>query len=264
MKGGIPAGTAALAVALLFSLTVQAQTWGNFWHPPPKPTPCVLDECLNGGDNPAPQQPATRTESAPTAQAGGEIAPGSFDFYLLTLSWSPGFCDLGGAEKAPDQCNAGAGLGFVVHGLWPQYQHGYPQDCEGGGRPVSRAALDLTRGVFPDEGLARYEWRKHGACTGLSPEAFFATVRRARERIAIPEAFKAAHEAQSLSPRDIARAFIAANPGLRFDAMAVTCRSGELEDARLCLSKDLRSFVSCPEVARRTCRAPTVSVPPVR
>jgi ribonuclease T2 len=264
MKGGVPASAAALAVAFLFSPSVQAQSWGNFGHTAPKPTPCVLDKCVNGGDKAAPQGPATPAEPAQTTPAGGAVAPGEFDFYLLTLSWSPGFCDLGGADKAPDQCGSGSGLGFVVHGLWPQYQHGYPQDCDGGGRPISRAALDQTLGVFPDEGLARYEWRKHGACTGLSPEVFFTTVRRARDGVAIPDAFKTPHEAQSFSPRDIARAFIAANASLRFDTMAVTCRSGELEDVRFCLSKDLRSFVTCPEVARRTCRAPTISVSPLR
>lgn len=261
MKSGVLAGVVALAVPLVFSSPTQAQSWGDFWHASPKPAPCVLDECLNGGAKPTPQQPAVPT--AP-AQMQAAIAPGEFDFYLLTLSWSPGFCDLGGERKAPDQCDAGVGFGFVVHGLWPQYRHGYPQDCDGGGRPISRAALELTHGVFPDEGLARYEWRKHGACTGLSPDAFFAAVRRARDEIAIPDAFKAPREALSLSPRDIGRAFITANPGLRFDAMATTCRSGELEDVRFCMSKDLRSFVNCPEVARRTCRAPAISVSPVR
>ncbi|HLH49360.1 MAG TPA: ribonuclease T2, partial [Roseiarcus sp.] len=192
------------------------------------------------------------------------IAPGAFDYYLLTLSWSPGFCDKGGESKAPDQCEAGAGLGFVVHGLWPQFAHGYPQDCDGFSRPVSRSALALARGVFPDESLARYEWRKHGTCTGLSPEGFFATARRARDAIVVPEAFKWPRQEQNLAPRDIERAFIAVNPGLRFEAMAVTCRGGELQDVRFCLSKDLRNFVNCPDVARRACRAPSISVAPVR
>jgi ribonuclease T2 len=246
-----------LVVAAMPPLSARAQNWGDFWRKPAQPTPCVLDECLNGAKQAPPPSPGQ-------ASAPPGVAPGPFDYYLLTLSWSPGFCDLGGESKAPDQCDAGAGLGFVVHGLWPQYAHGYPQDCDGFARPLSRAALALTRGLFPDEGLARYEWRKHGTCTGLSPEAFFATVKRARDAIALPDAFKAPRESQSLSPRDVARAFIAVNPGLRFDAMAVTCRSGELEDVRFCLSKDLRAFVDCPEVARRTCRAPSINVAPAR
>ena len=35
------------------------------------------------------------------------VAPADFDFYVLTLSWSPGFCDTGGERKSPEQCGAG-------------------------------------------------------------------------------------------------------------------------------------------------------------
>jgi ribonuclease T2 len=251
---------AVLAAFVAPSLSLAQSGWDTFWRrPAPEPTPCVLDKCLNGGAKPATPQPSN------TAQAGsGEIAPGAFDFYLLTLSWSPGFCDTGGESKSPDQCSVGSGLGFVVHGLWPQYTHGYPQDCDANSRPVSQSALALTRGVFPSEGLARYEWRKHGTCTGLSPDAFFASVRRARDSIVVPDAFKTLRQEQSFAPNEIARAFIAANSGLRLSAMAVGCGRGELEDVRLCLSKDLRSFVDCPEVSRRTCRSSSVNVAPIR
>jgi ribonuclease T2 len=273
MCGGLLA-RAALVVLLspfvVSSLAGAQAASGEAWRVAASSPPCVLDKCLNGGSGgpkpaPAPQLPpaAEPPGTGPPQPMGGAIAPGAFDFYLLTLSWSPGFCDAGGASKAADQCSVGARLGFVVHGLWPQNAHGYPQDCDGGSRPVSRAALALTHGVFPDEGLARYEWRKHGACTGLSPEAFFASVKRARDSIVIPDAFKAPREEQDFSPIEIARAFAAANPGLRPNAMAVTCARGELEDVRICLAKDLRAFVNCPEVARRTCRASSVAVAPV-
>jgi ribonuclease T2 len=215
-------------------------------------TPCVLDKCLNGGAEKAATPPA----SSPTS-----VAPGNFDFYVLALSWSPGFCDTTGAGKSLAQCDPGAKLGFVVHGLWPQFERGYPSDCDPS-RPVSRIALQQVAGLYPDEGLARHEWRKHGTCTGLSPEAYFASVKRARESIVVPDAFKSPSEEQTFAPIDIQRAFIAANPGLRAPAMAVACTQGELEDVRICLAKDLRSFVDCPEIARSTCRAPTISVAP--
>jgi len=244
-----------LTLALALSLgptTAQAQGfWQDFLRGPAAPTPCVLDKCLN------PQQRAAPPVSA------GVAAPGDFDFYALALSWSPGFCETGGAAKAPDQCAAGADLGFVAHGLWPQYQHGYPSDCDAG-RPVSRIALEQARGVFPSEELARHEWRKHGTCTGLSPEAYFASVKSARDSIVIPDAFKSPRQPRSVSPADVQRAFSAANPGLRPDAMAIGCAGGELQEVRLCLSKDLRQFVNCPEVARATCRSPAVDVAPVR
>ena len=112
---------------------------------------------------------------APTAaQAGrGEdrgAPPGRFDFYVLALSWSPGFCEIGGPGRGRDQCDAGRDLGFVVHGLWPQSEHGYPSFCEpGGALRAPRRASRRRAGLFPDEGLARYQWRKHGDCSGAVP-----------------------------------------------------------------------------------------------
>ncbi len=220
--------------------------------------PCVLDKCLGG----AQVLEAPASGSVPVRP--GPPAPGQFDFYVLSLSWSPGFCATGGDRKAPDQCAPGSGLGFVVHGLWPQNTHGFPSDCGPAGRVPSRQALATVRGVYPDEGLARYEWRKHGTCTGQSPTDYFADVRRARDGVTIPQPLQAPQGDQRWAPLDLARAFSAANPGLRTDAMAVTCRQGLLEEVRLCLSKDLRSYVGCPEVARGACRNAGMTVPGFR
>lgn len=188
--------------------------------------------------------------------------PGDFDFYVLALSWSPGFCDTAGADRGYAQCAAGADLGFVVHGLWPQYWHGFPEDCSGFGSP-SAIALQTAKGLYPDEGLARFEWRKHGTCSGKSPIDYFADVRKARAAIAIPPRFGDAKRAQTMAPLDVARAFIAANPRLRPGMLAVECYRGELEEVRICLSKDVRDFVACPKVARRSCRSQEISVPPM-
>jgi ribonuclease T2 len=261
---------AAVALALLTS--PAASHAQSFWDSLRGPAatrqspPCVLDKCLNGaaqkpGATPS-QADAAPTQTAPPASAGS-IAPGNFDFYVLALSWSPGFCDTGGAAKAPEQCAAGANLGFVVHGLWPQNQRGYPSDCDSN-RPVSRIALQGAGGLFPSEDLARHEWRKHGTCTGLSPEAYFASVKRARGSVVIPDAFKSPRQEQSVAPTAIQRAFIAANPGLRPQAMALGCAHDELQEVRLCLAKDLRAFVDCQEVARATCRAQSIAVAPIR
>ena len=201
--------------------------------------------------------------AAETAPAG-PVPPGRFDFYVLALSWSPGFCATGGDAKAKDQCAAGSGIGFTVHGLWPQFDHGFPSACAAAERSPSRQALVTTDGVYPDEGLARYEWRQHGTCTGLSPTDYSSAVRRARDAVTVPAPFVKPAQDQTWAPLDVARTFASANPGLRPDEMAVTCRSGDLEEVRICFAKDLRSFVPCPEVARASCRAPGIAVPPVR
>lgn len=221
--------------------------------------PCVLDKCLNDASRNASPPPAPSFPDPGRART----APGAFDFYVLSLSWSPGFCDTGGAAKARNQCADGAGLGFVVHGLWPQNRRGYPSDC-GAGQFPSRAAIAGTRGLYPDEGLARYEWRKHGTCTGLSPTDYFAQVRAARNLVAIPPDLSQPSDPQTLEPAAIARAFTDANRGLRDDMMAVTCRAGELQEVRICFTKDLRGFTPCPEIARESCRARSVSVLPAR
>ncbi len=195
-------------------------------------------------------------------QRGG--APGAFDFYVLALSWSPGFCAVSQGGRERDQCAPGAGLGFVVHGLWPQNERGYPTDCGPAGRVPSRAAVDSVRGLFPDEGLARYQWRKHGTCSGLSPTDYFAAVRTAREKVAIPPPFQRPDRPQSWSPIDLERAFVAANPGLRADMMGVVCRRSALTEVRICMDRDLKGFRTCPEVDRGACRVRAMDVNAVR
>jgi ribonuclease T2 len=221
---------------------------------------CILDNCADKKPMPAQAaQPAAPSADRPRPR--GASVPGVFDFYVLSLSWSPGFCDTGGAQKHRPQCDAGSGLGFVVHGLWPQYETGFPSDCGPAGRLPSRIALDGAKNVYPDVNLARYEWRKHGTCSGKSPTDYFADVRRARDAVEIPPPFRAASDKQTWTPIDIERAFIAANPKLRPDMMGIACRSGVLEEVRICFSKDLREFHTCPEVSRGSCRTRELRVP---
>ena len=79
--------------------------------------------------------------------------------------------------------------------------------------------------------------------------------------IAVRPQLKSASGDQSWAPVDILRAFDSANPRLRPGMSAVGCRDGMLQEVRFCMSKDLREFRACPEVARQTCRARQLSVP---
>ncbi len=189
---------------------------------------------------------------------------GAFDFYVLALSWSPGFCEAGGSAKGREQCEAGRELGFVVHGLWPQSEQGYPSYCEPGGRSAPRASLDEARGLFPDEGLARYQWRKHGSCSGLSPTDFFRAVRQARERVRVPDGLEKPVQDAKVLAYELERAFTETNPGLRPEMMAVECGRRVFQEIRICLTKDLRGFRACPEVDRAGCRAGEITVNAVR
>jgi ribonuclease T2 len=219
---------------------------------------CILDNCADQTPSrAAPDAPASRRWPGPRR---GGAPSGDFDFYVLALSWSPAFCATGGSERSPAQCAPGANPGFVTHGLWPQYQSGYPSRCGGDGF-LPYSVLSSLGDLYPDQGLARHEWRQHGLCSGKSPSGYFADVRAARDAIAIPQAFKGPREDRQVSPLDVQRAFIDANPRLRPGMMAVVCRRGTFQEARFCLSRDLRAFVACPEVVRQGCRSQSIVMP---
>ena len=193
------------------------------------------------------------------------VAPADFDFYVLTLSWSPGFCDTGGAEKSRDQCAAGSGFGFVTHGLWPDNANREdPSACNLQPDYIPSAALATLGRTYPSRGLAIHEWRMHGTCTGLDAAHYFRAVQYARDEFTIPPAFEKPAEAFTIAPGEIVKQFAAANANLTADSMAVTCERGELIDVRFCLTRDLRAFARCPKITRRTCRDDSIRVSPLR
>lgn len=195
------------------------------------------------------------------AQRYGE--PGQFDFYVLALSWSPSYCDSAGNRADPTQCRARKPLSFVVHGLWPQYDKGFPADCAYNAPRVSEQTIRSLQDVIPSRGLIIHQWRKHGTCSGLSPDQYFALTRRAFEKIRIPPQFEHTTKWQTVSPPEVENAFRVANPGLRDEMISVTCDRRNLREVRICMTKDLE-FRACPQVDRQACRAPRVSLPPVR
>ena len=193
--------------------------------------------------------------------ASAQDRPGEFDFYVLALSWSPTWCETAEAADESRQCEAGAGHRFIVHGLWPQHERGYPEFCAGR-RPerIPAALAEDMQDIMPDRDLVFSQWRKHGTCTGLSPADYLAETRSALQAITIPEAFSDADGERTLSAQAAESAFIAANPGLKADAIAVVCEDGALEEIRICLTRDLQ-FRSCPEVDRSGCRQKNLRLP---
>ena len=113
---------------------------------------------------------------------------------------------------------------------------------------------------MPEPRLVFGEWRKHGTCTGLSPDGYFALTREAYERVAIPAEFAAPDRHRTVSAGAVEQAFVAANPGLKPDGIAISCAEGFLEEVRICLTKDL-SFRACREVDRNGCRQERLALP---
>src|SRR5580698_7062713 len=109
--------------------------------------------------------------------------PGVFDYYLLSLSWSPAFCM---SDPTAAECNGPRRFGFIVHGLWPQNEKGWPENCNVH-QPVPDSVVSAISDIMPARALIYHEWSAHGTCSGLDPTDFFALVRRAYAGINIPE-----------------------------------------------------------------------------
>jgi ribonuclease T2 len=172
----------------------------------------------------------------PSASAEDGDTPGQFDVYVLSLSWSPSFCaaaaERNGRRAGGPQCGARP-YSFVVHGLWPQYEHGFPEYCETPSPRLNYRIMSSMLDLMPAPRLVYNEWDKHGTCSGMDGRAYFDTIRKARAAITIPDNFTNG------------------------------CDRKRLTEVRICLTKDLK-FHDCPEIAKRSCRRDQVVMPPVR
>ena len=190
-------------------------------------------------------------------------APGTYDYYLLNLSWSPEFCStlntLTPAEQAArgNSIQCSAPHGFVLHGLWPENADGsYPASCaERPGPAHPERYLDMT----PDLSLLKHEWAKHGTCTTLSPDAFFSTARQAYSSLVIPDTFKHVDRELMLAPEAILGMFYAANPSFPQGSFVLSCGRNQLTAIEACFSRDVKPM-ACLNV--RSCHANVVKVVP--
>ena len=148
---------------------------------------------------------------------------------------------------------------FVLHGLWPQYAKGWPQDCRLEKRPwVPEGVIDDMREIMPSKGLVIHEYRTHGTCSGLDPQGYFAVARQLYDRIDIPQRFSDAASFQVLTPNEIEGEFLRANDWLDPSMVSVACRDGRLLDVRFCFNRDLTARACGSNEARRDCRMPAI------
>jgi ribonuclease T2 len=200
--------------------------------------------------------------------------PGRFDFYVLALSWSPSFCEAAqeraqqraqgrASNRGPDQQCGGRPFSFVVHGLWPQYEQGFPSFCQVPAPRLDRNIVGSMLDLMPSPRLIFHEWDRHGTCSGLPAHAYFETVRKARAGVKIPPDYLVLDKPIMVTPDDVVEAFVKVNPGLSRASLAVACDSKRLSEVRICLGKDF-SFRDCAEVTRRACRRDRIAMPAVR
>nr|WP_210333521.1 ribonuclease [Rhizobium sp. ARZ01] len=225
---------------------------------------CGEDQTQSDQGKAQPTQRTAQTTGNAKPPAAATVPQGhGFDFYVLSLSWSPTWCMDNDAAGRSEQCRSGRNASFIVHGLWPQFERGFPEFCRT--RESDRVPTALGQqylDIIPSMGLIGHQWRKHGSCSGLSQRDYLAVTRAAFARIAIPDSLEQA-SGKRLDTADVESALIKDNPGLTERGIAVTCDGGRLEEIRICLTPGL-DFRDCPEVDRAACKAKTITQPPVR
>jgi ribonuclease T2 len=198
------------------------------------------------------------TSAAAPSPASSPVVPSdaNFDFYVLTLSWSPTHCssDAGGGRDDDLQCRSGRPFGFVLHGLWPQHEKGWPEFCDTRApRRLKDSVMREALALSPSERLVQHEWEKHGSCSGLSQEDYFAAAELAVESLRVPKAYKQPAKPLVTTANAVRRAFLDANPVLSVSDILVTCRRNEIGEVRVCLDKELQPRACSREVIRSHC-----------
>jgi ribonuclease T2 len=203
------------------------------------------------------------TATARHRSRDSDTPPGQFEYYMLSLSWSPAFCL---SSPGAAQCSGPRRYGFFVHGLWPQNEQGWPQYCNVH-VPVPDEVVQGITDIMPARQLVYHEWSAHGTCSGLDPSAFFALVRRAYAGVKLPAQLSDARQPLQQSPDSVAGAFASANPNLAAQSVVVTC-SGQsvprLREVHICMDRELKSRACSADALHEACRAPTLLVPPIR
>lgn len=201
--------------------------------------------------------------STTLASAEGERA-GVFDYWVLSLSWSPTWCALEGDARGAEQCDAARDTGWILHGLWPQYHRGWPSYCRTAAHPPTRAQTAAMADIMGSGGLAWHQWKKHGSCSGLAADDYFALSRRAFDAVTRPEVFRRLEDPVRLPARVVEEAFLKANPALEPDMLTITCKEGRIQEARLCLSRERLRPVPCGRDVVRDCALEDALFDPIR
>jgi ribonuclease T2 len=152
-------------------------------------------------------------------------APGDFDYYMLEQSWLPEFCAGTVAYKPTKmphpECNdIESRFGATrptVHGLWPQDRGGnHPFECAGSPGCAARGVCPIDGRQIDDNlekelgdrwmpgypSLADHEWKRHGTCSGLDQQAYFAATAAIAAKVPV-QAIPLAKIGQDVEFRDL-------------------------------------------------------------
>ncbi len=201
------------------------------------------------------------------ASAMAQGIPGKFDYYTLALSWSPSFCSTPAGRNSQQQCGTKRRFAFVVHGLWPQYNRGWPQFCAKKAPYLPNRLIRSYYDIMPSKRLIINQWKKHGTCSGLKAAEYFSTTRTLFEKIKIPARYLVPNQTIVTTPAQVTEDFINTNRFLTTNMISVQCgnitRRARLKEVRICFGRDGRP-AKCGSNETRQCRARQLILPPAR
>ena len=192
---------------------------------------------------------------------------GDFDYYALSLSWSPSYCASPQGREDGEQCAVGRRFAFVVHGLWPQYESGWPESCPTPEDWVPQSQIEAMIDIMPSQKLVIHEWKKHGSCSGLSMTNYFRAARLLFEKVKIPARYLSPQAEIVITPQQVVSDFVKTNRHLGASMISVQCGNARdrarLSELRICVDRR-GNFRQCGSNEARSCRAAKLVMPPVR
>lgn len=195
--------------------------------------------------------------SAQEGHPGRENTPGVFDYYVLSLSWSPEHCVSSRNAKRDLQCSPRKHLGFVVHGLWPQYLSGYPEFCTDEQLSDDQAQNFLA--ALPTTRLIQHEWEKHGTCSGLRPQQYFNEAISFFGTVKLPDRYRHLSKPLVLSLDQFKASLLETNSNRDVSSIAVACDGRFLKEVEFCFEKNGNSR-TCEADVRDSCAASTITI----
>jgi ribonuclease T2 len=187
--------------------------------------------------------------------------PGQFDYFVIALSWSPTYC---ASNNDNEQCRPERVFDFVVHGLWPQYRTGWPQDCATRENWVTEENIAAMLPIMPSKRLIIHEWKKHGACAGISQDNYFRAIRLLRGKIKTPARYITPNADVFTTPQQLVQDFVKTNIALTAEMISVQCSGSRgrarLDELRICLDKR-GNFAACGSNEARQCNAAQLIMP---
>lgn len=172
-------------------------------------------------------------------------------YQMLAMTWSPEWCRTRSDRRSERLQCVDNSFGWVLHGLWPSAQSApHPRFC----KPATRLTAAQVRQnlcLTPSADLLQHEWAAHGACAWDDPAAYLQAAASVWGRLERPDPAALATGPAPVTAGDIRTAFVAANPTLPRQAVAIGLTDDKrLLEVRICYNLGLDRPQPCPSGSR--------------